>query len=53
MGTDYRFKITKKDSNGKAGDVIAEFWYNRIKNVSNPQQIPNSSFPDAVKGVVV
>ena len=35
MGTDYRFKITKKDSNGKAGNVIAEFWYNRIKNVSN------------------
>ena len=35
MGTDYRFKITKKDSNGKASDVIAEFWYNRIKNVSN------------------
>ena len=35
MGTEYRFKIVKKDSNGKAGDVIAEFWYNRIKNVSN------------------
>ena len=35
MGTEYRFKIVKKDINGKAGDVIAEFWYNRIKNVSN------------------
>ena len=35
MGTDYRFKIMKKDSNGKPTDVIAEFWYNRIKNVSN------------------
>ena len=36
MGTDYKFKITKKssDSSNKAGDTIAEFWYNRIKNVS-------------------
>ena len=36
MSTDYRFKITKKSSDGikKAGDTIAEFWYNRIKNVA-------------------